>query len=95
MVRMIRTLSTRVLAAAWAAEGAGQLQRVVPLINTSIFLGRASLNVRFFLEVLSAAKWLALRGVDTPALEIVRQVDRMRGWLDHRPCALAHLEPRE
>lgn len=76
-------LGPRVRAAAWAVEGTMLKKLVAPVMNSCLFLGGVSINVRFFDAVRPASSWLAEHGPGD-ALKIAGHVELMRRSLDEQ-----------
>jgi hypothetical protein len=81
MGRLIADLGPSVRAAAWAVANTTLLRVVVSVMNGSLSFGGVTLNRRFFLEVPTAAAWLAQHDARAGAGNIVRHVEQIRAEL--------------
>ena len=73
MTWIARKLGPKVKAAATMVEGPALMMLVASVMNTSLFLARAPVNMRFFGELTGALAWLAQYG----ALELPQLLDHV------------------
>jgi len=81
MTWMCGQLGPKATAVAAAVESSRLMTIVAPIMNTSLFLGGISVNLRFFSNVAPAASWLAKVGA-SDAWQISEHIAAMRKHLD-------------
>lgn len=81
-----RRLGPQLKAFATSVEGSALMMLVASLINTSLFLAREPLNVRFFVDLDATLAWLQQYG-SVDLAKTLEHVDQMRKHLDAGPCA--------